>query len=78
MLLTCCGCVACCGVPLQAAEGGPVHDPELGRVVQPWSGGQAEMLARAWLRYGPDRLDKVAEVSRGRAAAAAATQLHQS
>ncbi|WIA09219.1 hypothetical protein OEZ85_008629 [Tetradesmus obliquus] len=45
----------------EAAEGGLVHDPELGRAVQPWSGTNAESLARAWLRYGPDRLDKLAE-----------------
>jgi hypothetical protein len=39
-----------------------VHDAELGRMVQPWSGVHAESLARAWLRYGPHRLDKLAEV----------------
>jgi hypothetical protein len=47
---------------LQAGDG-PVHDPELGRVVQHWSGMEAATLARAWLRFGPDRLDKLTEVS---------------
>jgi hypothetical protein len=41
-----------------------VHDPELGRMVQPWVGMHADSLARSWLRYGPDRLDKLAEVRR--------------
>jgi uncharacterized membrane protein YebE (DUF533 family) len=56
-LLPCMDCAA-------AQADGAVHDAELGRVVQPWSGTQVESLARAWLRYGPDRLDKLAEVRR--------------
>lgn len=38
-----------------------MDDPELGRVVQPWTGDQ---VAAAWaetLRFGPDRIDRIVD-----------------